>query len=98
MTSLPDEVFAIKAIALTIEQRDPYTAGHQQRVANLASAIAKEMDLSDNQGDGIFMSGIIHDLGKISVPAEILSNPGRLRHIEDDGIFKAGCSNRASTS
>ncbi|RLB83929.1 MAG: histidine kinase [Deltaproteobacteria bacterium] len=72
----------IQAMALTVETRDPYTAGHQRRVANLARAIAKEMGLSQDQIDGIRMAGIIHDLGKISVPAEILSKPTQLTEIE----------------
>ena len=72
----------IQAIALTIEVRDPYTAGHQQRVTRLASAIGKEMDLSENQVHGIYMAGVVHDIGKIYVPAEILSKPGRLTEIE----------------
>jgi len=68
----------IQAMAMTVEKRDPYTAGHQRRVANLARAIGKEMGLSKEQIAGIRMAGIIHDLGKISVPAEILSKPGEL--------------------
>jgi putative nucleotidyltransferase with HDIG domain len=72
----------IRAIALTVETRDPYTAGHQRRVADLARAIATEMGLSRDQIDGIRMAGVIHDIGKISVPGEILSRPGRLNVIE----------------
>ena len=72
----------IQAMALTVEARDPYTAGHQRRVANLASAIATEMGLSEEQLEGIRMAGVIHDIGKISVPAEILSKPGRITDIE----------------
>ena len=72
----------IQAMALIVETRDPYTAGHQQRVADLARAIATEMDLPENQIDGIRMAGVIHDLGKIAEPAEILSKPGRLTEIE----------------
>ena len=73
---------SILAIASTVETRDPYTAGHQQRVADLACAIAKEMGLPDDQIYGIRMGGVIHDLGKISIPAEILSKPGRITEIE----------------
>ncbi|UCF85682.1 MAG: response regulator [Desulfobacteraceae bacterium] len=73
---------SILAIANTVETRDPYTAGHQQRVADLASAIAKEMGLPNDQIYGIRMGGVIHDLGKISIPAEILSKPGRITEIE----------------
>ena len=72
----------VQAMAVTVEKRDPYTAGHQRRVANLACAIAKEMGLSADQIDGIRMAGVIHDLGKIAVPAEILSKPTRLTDIE----------------
>jgi len=73
---------SINAIALTVEIRDSYTAGHQQRVAALADAIAKEMGLSEDQVDGLHLAGVIHDLGKIGVPAEILSKPGRISEIE----------------
>lgn len=68
----------INALALTVEQRDPYTAGHQQRVSLLSSAIADEMGLSDDQIEGIRMAGIVHDIGKMHIPAEILSRPGKL--------------------
>lgn len=69
---------AIAAIALTIEKRDPYTAGHQRRVADLASAIGREMGLDEERVRGILFGGLIHDIGKIYVPAEILNRPGRL--------------------
>jgi len=72
----------IKVVASTVEVRDPYTAGHQRRVATLARAIALDMGLSDHQIEGIFMAGVVHDLGKIYVPAEILSKPSRLNDIE----------------
>ena len=72
----------IQAMALTVETRDAYTAGHQRRVTNLARTIAQEMSLSEDQVDGIRMAGVIHDLGKISVPAEILSKPGKLSALE----------------
>ncbi|MFC1811772.1 HD domain-containing phosphohydrolase [Thermodesulfobacteriota bacterium] len=72
----------IQAMADTVETRDPYTAGHQQRVAQLARAIAENMGLSETQTEGIYMAGIIHDLGKISVPAEILSKPGQISEME----------------
>jgi len=72
----------IKVVASTVEVRDPYTAGHQRRVATLARAIAEEMDLPEHQVEGIFMAGVVHDLGKIYVPAEILSKPSRLNEIE----------------
>ncbi len=72
----------IAAIAATVEARDPYTAGHERRVAVLAAAIAREMGLSDETIHGISLAASIHDLGKIRVPAEILSKPGRLNSIE----------------
>jgi HD-GYP domain-containing protein (c-di-GMP phosphodiesterase class II) len=72
----------IQAMAQTIEVRDPYTAGHQRRVADLARAIASAMGLTNDRIDGIRMAGAIHDIGKISVPAEILSKPGLLSPIE----------------
>lgn len=72
----------IQAIALTVGTRDPYTASHQGRVADIAQAIAQEMGLSDEQVDGLRMAGLVHDLGKISVPAEILSKPTRLSELE----------------
>jgi PAS domain S-box-containing protein len=72
----------IQAMAQTLETRDPYTAGHQRKVADIARAIAKEMGLSEREVEGIYMAGIIHDLGKICIPTEILSKPGRLSAIE----------------
>jgi response regulator RpfG family c-di-GMP phosphodiesterase len=72
----------IQAMGRTIEFRDPYTAGHQMRVANLAVAIAKEMGLTKDHLDWIRVAAEIHDLGKISVPAEILSKPGKLNENE----------------
>ncbi len=73
---------SVQTIAATLEARDPYTAGHQRRVAELATAIAREMGLDDDRVQGIHFAAIIHDLGKIHIPAEILSNPGRLNKIE----------------
>jgi putative nucleotidyltransferase with HDIG domain len=72
----------IAAVALTTELRDPYTAGHQQRVAKLASAIADEIGFEKDRVSGLRLSGIVHDIGKMYVPAEILSKPGRLSDIE----------------
>jgi len=72
----------IQAMSLTVETRDPYTAGHQKRVSNLARAIAQEMGLSSDTVDNIRMAGIIHDIGKISVPAELLSKPTKLTEME----------------
>jgi putative two-component system response regulator len=72
----------IQAIALTIEKRDPYTAGHQVRVSRLATAIALELDLDADTIDGLRFGSMIHDIGKIYLPAEILSRPGRLSATE----------------
>jgi putative nucleotidyltransferase with HDIG domain len=69
-------------MSLTVEERDPYTAGHQRRTTDLAVAIAGEMGLSEHQIKGVQMAGFIHDIGKISIPAEILSKPGRLNEAE----------------
>ncbi len=73
---------AISALATAIEKRDPYTAGHQRRVAELARAIAREMKLSEDQIQCVYMAALLHDVGKISVPSEILSKPGRLNEPE----------------
>jgi len=68
----------ISVISLISESRDPYTAGHQRKVAELASAIARELGLPEDRVKMIHMAGLIHDIGKINVPAEILSRPGKL--------------------
>lgn len=73
---------SITALAGMIEKRDPYTAGHQRRVADLAAAIAEEMGLPAQQKEAIYLAAGIHDVGKIQVPAEILSKPGRLADFE----------------
>jgi len=72
----------IQVMVSAIEMRDPYTAGHQLRVADLARAIATEMGLAPDKIDGISMVGTIHDIGKLSIPAEILSKPTKLTPIE----------------
>ncbi|HEX7535025.1 MAG TPA: PAS domain S-box protein, partial [Syntrophales bacterium] len=72
----------VQAMAVTVETRDPYTAGHQRRVADLARSIATEMNLPADQINGIRIAATIHDLGKISVPAEILSKPTKLTALE----------------
>ena len=72
----------INAMAVTVETRDPYTAGHQKRVADLARAIASEMKLTNEQIDGIRMASMIHDIGKISIPSEILAKPTKLTELE----------------
>ncbi len=73
---------SIRAIADTVEARDPYTAGHQRRVGELAVAIAREMGLPEDKIHGIRLAASVHDLGKIHVPAEILTKPGKLSDIE----------------
>lgn len=73
---------SIRAIADTVEMRDPYTAGHQRRVSELAAAIAREMNLPEERIHGIRLAATIHDVGKINVPAEILAKPGKLSDIE----------------
>jgi PAS domain S-box-containing protein/putative nucleotidyltransferase with HDIG domain len=78
----------IQAMAYTVEKRDPYTAGHQRRVADLARAIATEMKLPADQVDGIRMAGVVHDVGKIAIPSEILSKPGALTDIEYNLVKK----------
>lgn len=77
---------ALQTIAMISEVRDPYTSGHQQQVAKLAAAIAREMGLSEKQVAAIQMAGALHDIGKINIPAEILSKPGSLNKIELDLI------------
>jgi len=72
----------VAALASTVECRDPYTAGHQRRVAKLACAIALRMGLGQDAIKGIELASIIHDIGKIRVPAEILNKPGKLSHLE----------------
>jgi putative nucleotidyltransferase with HDIG domain len=72
----------IQVMISAVETRDPYTSGHQIRSTNLARAIATEMGLSEDRIEAIRMAGPIHDIGKLSIPAEILSKPTRLTNIE----------------
>lgn len=72
----------VAMVATIVEMRDPYTAGHQHRVAELAVAIGQELGLAPTQLDTIRLAGIVHDVGKIQVPAEILSKPGKLSAAE----------------
>jgi putative nucleotidyltransferase with HDIG domain len=72
----------IQILVYALESRDPYTAGHQSRSANLASAIATEMGLDQDKIEGIHMAGIVHDIGKITIPAEILIKPTKLTNLE----------------
>lgn len=72
----------VNGLVSAVEMRDPYTAGHQRRVAILATALAKEMGLTEKQIEGINLAALVHDIGKINVPAEILSKPGKLTPTE----------------
>jgi len=69
-------------VGKTVEIRDPYTAGHQRRVSELACAIGRKLDLPEERIDGLAVAGLLHDIGKISIPAEILSKPTRLSETE----------------
>jgi PAS domain S-box-containing protein/putative nucleotidyltransferase with HDIG domain len=72
----------VQVIERMLEIRDPYTVNHQQRVADLARAIAKELGFSTDRIDGLRLAALIHDIGKIAIPAEILSKPTRLSEVE----------------
>lgn len=72
----------IEAITKTVEKRDPYTAGHQQRVNKLAAGIARKMGIAEEKIEGIEIAALVHDIGKIVVPIDILSKPGRINHHE----------------
>ena len=72
----------IKTMTKVVEFRDPYTAGHQERVSKLAVAIAQQMGLDEHTIEGIRLAGMVHDIGKIYVPAEILTKPGKLSSVE----------------
>jgi PAS domain S-box-containing protein/putative nucleotidyltransferase with HDIG domain len=72
----------VEVLALAVEGRDPYTAGHQKRTAMLSLAVARRMGLDENTCEGVYLAAAIHDVGKISVPTEILSRPGKLHDIE----------------
>jgi PAS domain S-box-containing protein/putative nucleotidyltransferase with HDIG domain len=76
----------VKAIATLVETRDPYTAGHQRQVSDLARAIATEMGLPNDRIEGLRVAATIHDIGKVSIPAEILSKPSKLTNLEFDLI------------
>jgi len=77
-------------VAEVVEIKDPQTGGHQRRVAQLAVAIAREMGFSLNRLEGIRVAGLLHDIGKIAIPIEILSKPGELNHLEGEFI-KSHC-------
>jgi PAS domain S-box-containing protein/putative nucleotidyltransferase with HDIG domain len=73
---------ALNMVVKIVETRDPYTSGHQQRVAELATSIGREMKLEDTRIDQLRMAAFIHDIGKMYIPSDILSKPGRLSDIE----------------
>ncbi len=72
----------ITALSNTVELRDPYTSGHQHRVAKLAAEVARRMDFNNERIEVVYLAGMVHDIGKIAVPSEILSRPGRLTDTE----------------
>ncbi|TFG90610.1 MAG: HD domain-containing protein, partial [Syntrophobacterales bacterium] len=74
----------VRTLAFTVEVRDPYTAGHQRRVAQLANAISVKMELPEEKAQGVKMAALIHDVGKVQIPGEILSKPGPLTANEMD--------------
>ena len=79
-------ITTVNALTSMVEMKDRYTAGHQPRVAQLACALAEAMGLSEEQIEGIRMAGFVHDIGKINIPAEILSKPGQLTEIQYDMV------------
>jgi putative two-component system response regulator len=76
----------VGALGAVLEKRDPYTAGHQQRVGHLACAIAREMGLSAKKIEGLRLAAFVHDIGKVGVPSDVLSKPGKLSEAETDLI------------
>lgn len=82
----------VLAMSKIVESRDPYTAGHEQQVAKIACIIAKKLPLPDDQVEAIRVAGLLHDIGKIAVPSEILTKPGRLSRLEME-MVKTHCQN-----
>lgn len=76
----------VNALASVVELHDSSMAGHQRRVAQLAGAIASEMGLLDDQVKGVYMAGLVHDVGTVYVPSEVLAKPGRLSEVEYDRV------------
>jgi putative nucleotidyltransferase with HDIG domain len=72
----------VAALSSAVEKRDPYTAGHQERVMQLSCAIAREMKLTDKQIGGIRMAAVIHDIGKLNIPIDYLTKPTKLSEAE----------------
>jgi putative nucleotidyltransferase with HDIG domain len=84
----------VSVLAAALETKDPYTAGHERRVARLACAIARGMGFTEDEVEGVHVAGTLHDIGKIAVPAEILAKPSPLTGIEYDLVKthpKIGC-------
>ncbi len=82
----------VLAMSKIVESRDPYTAGHEQQVARIAALIAGKMPIPDDQIEAIRVAGSLHDIGKIAVPSEILTKPGRLSRLEME-MVKTHCQN-----
>ena len=80
----------VKTLSKIVETRDPYTSGHEDQVAKIACKIAKEMKLTEEQVSSIYISATLHDIGKISVPSEILTKPSILTNLERE-IIKTHC-------
>ncbi len=80
----------VKTLSKIVEARDPYTSGHEDQVAQISCKIAKEMKLTEEQISAIHVAATLHDIGKISVPSEILTKPGRLSDLERE-IIKTHC-------
>jgi len=76
----------VEAVSTMVEQRDPYTSGHERRVGEFAAAIGAELGLSEAEQKGLRITGYVHDIGKIGVPAEILSKPSQLSPAETEII------------
>lgn len=81
---------SILAVSRIVEIRDPYTAGHQRRVAHLAANMARALDFFEERIDGVYLGALIHDIGKIAVPTEILARPGKLQD-EDINYLQIHC-------
>jgi PAS domain S-box-containing protein len=76
----------IKTLASIVEIRDPYTSGHQQRVTQIATSIASELGLEEDRVSAISTAATVHDIGKINIPASILSKPGKISELEYEMI------------
>jgi HD-GYP domain-containing protein (c-di-GMP phosphodiesterase class II) len=72
----------VQALVMAVEAKDPYTAGHQRRMTGLAIIVGKEMGLPSEKIEGLRMAGVVHDIGKITLPTDILSKPSKLTPIE----------------